>query len=562
MKIDIKIYPFKSWNKYQYTYTKGNAFFKEKLLKEIELAKFVDYHFNNKNYKIIEKLNGFFSIVYKNDKMLIVASDIVRSFPIFYFHNKHSIFISDDPHWLKKYIPDKKIDEDSKFEFLLTGYVTGKDTLYKNIKQLQAAEIIIIDIKRKNKFLNYRYYNFLQHKDFKINYNKLLHLHNQLINNAFERLIKYANNRKIVIPLSGGFDSRLVAIMLKKFNYKNILAFTFGAYNCNEYKVSKEVATNLKIDWEFIPYDNKKTKIWYNSREKMKFNKIGNNLSNILLDRQFPAVWQLSLKSLIPNYSIFVPGHTGDFISGGHIPFNIFDRPDKEDLINAIIDKNYVLWKLKNKNLKTKFKNKIEQNLDNQFRFIRLKADRIYENWEWQERQVKLIINSSTRLYEFWNQDWWFPLWDKDYIQFWNKVPLRFRINNKLYQENIIKLYSKMTGLSNKKAKKRDNNLNKKNNFKYNINKIIKIVPFGNKIKQFFKKLYYSLRKFRPNKWELYETDWSKSYGRMNIKLYKKLLPYITGRTSCVTLEALGIISFNDEEISKEAINILEKIQN
>ena len=562
MKCEFKIYLQNNWNHFQCTKTIGNAFYNDELLKGIELTKFIDNKFAKKNYKIINKLNGFFCILYKNDKNIIIASDIIRSFPLFYSLNENLIFISDNPHWIKKFYFKNNIDEVSKLEFLLTGYVTGKETLYKNIKQLQAAEMISFDLNQYHNIKSFRYYNFFEHEDFKINYKKLFQLHDYLINDVFKRLIKYANNRKIVIPLSGGFDSRLVALMLKKLNYKNILSFTFGEYNCNEYKVSKEVANNLKIDWEFIPYDNQKTQTWYNSNEKIRFNKIGSNLSNILLDRQFPAVWKLTLDKIITQNSIFVPGHTADFISGGHVPFNIFERPDKKDLINAIVNKNYVMWRLKNKDLKKIFKEKIGQILDSQSHFKSIKADRIYENWEWQERQVKLIINSSTRLYEFWNHDWWFPFWDKDYVQFWNRVPLRFRINNRLYQDYVIELYSKIGGLSKKKAKKRDNNLNKLNSIKYEINKIIKFMPFGNKIKRFYIKIANIFRKFGPKQNELYESDWSKAYGRMNIKLYKKLLPYIIGRTSCITLEALGLISFTDDKISEEAINILEKIQN
>ena len=40
----------------------------------------------------------------------------------------------------------------------------------------------------------------------------------KLYQNAVRRLIAFANNRTIVVPLSGGYDSRLIAYHLRENN--------------------------------------------------------------------------------------------------------------------------------------------------------------------------------------------------------------------------------------------------------------------------------------------------------------------------------------------------------
>jgi len=56
----------------------------------------------------------------------------------------------------------------------------------------------------------------------------------------------------------------------------------------------------------------------------------------------------------------------------------------------------------------------------------------ILECWDWQERQAKFIVN-SIRVYEFFGYKWRLPLWDKELIEYWARIPLEKRINRYLY---------------------------------------------------------------------------------------------------------------------------------
>ena len=44
---------------------------------------------------------------------------------------------------------------------------------------------------------------------------------------------------------------------------------------------------------------------------------------------------------------------------------------------------------------------------------------------------------TGQRIYECLGHDWRLPLWDNDYLDFWETVPLRFKAGQRLYNEML-----------------------------------------------------------------------------------------------------------------------------
>ena len=70
--------------------------------------------------------------------------------------------------------------------------------------------------------------------------------------NILQKIIDSADGRVIVVPLSGGYDSRLVASGFAYLGYKNVKCFSYGQKNNFESLISKKVAKKLGYDWKFI----------------------------------------------------------------------------------------------------------------------------------------------------------------------------------------------------------------------------------------------------------------------------------------------------------------------
>jgi len=551
-----------NWNNEDNTFAKGRAFIEGKLFEKQELAEY----FNKPNIEDLALLaNGFWGLVKKTDNSILIAADRMRSYPLFYGVINNIAYVSDDAYWVKSIVSDDEFEIISKNEFLLTGYVTGCDTLYKNVKQIQAGEMIYIDFDNENNIRvnSSRYYNFRHGNYFEnISREQLLKEHELKLNESVNRLIEYANGRTIVVPLSGGYDSRLVATVLRKMNYNNVITFTFGKINNPECLISKEVAEKLKYKWIFIPYDNEKSYEWYNSDERKNFSIYGDNLSTILPDREWPAVLELKKQNLIPEDSVFAPGHSGDFISGGHIPKNLCRaNVTEKQFIEEILKKHYVMWKWDGAKEKwiSDFSNKIlkcaeiklldekdcfsKEYSSNDF------AANAYEKWNWQENQVKRMVN-SVKIYDFFGYDYWLPLWDYEYMNFWCKVPINYRNNKNLYDEYVVKIYSEIANITIDEAEKREPPLNNDSIFKKIWKKLINLLL-----------VMLGKRKNKLSIEELRDEDWEQSSGRLTKEVYDKLLPYIVGRSSCSTLERLGYIDFTSKDVPEATIDMIKSLR-
>jgi len=423
---------------------RGYLFYNDKLYKGNALINLFQNLEFNEIIDFCKKANGIFAFIKKDGNKLLAGVDRIRSIPIFYGKSDRSFYVSDDPYWILQEIGNNVIDIKSEKEFLATGYVTGSDTLYENVKQLQAGEIMEADIKNeKIEIKTERYYKYLKQGEFKEEFNDLLKKLDEAINNVFSRLIEVLNGRPAVIPLSGGYDSRLIATMFKKFKYDNVICFSYGRPGNKESEISQEVAKNLGFRWEFIPYSNESWYNWYHSKEMQDYIRFADGLSSVAHIQDWPAVWELKKNNKIPENSVFIPGHSADFIAGSHITYVFNDSYGKisgeKNLIKAILNYHYNLYRWPREDF-ILFKEKILSLLSgisaNTFEEL---AD-AYEYWDWQERQAKLIVN-SVRVYEFWGYDWLIPLWDNELLDFFSKIPLKYRLNKILYDTYVKQKY-------------------------------------------------------------------------------------------------------------------------
>lgn len=387
--------------------------------------------------QLLSALNGNFAIIAKTDGGLFAAVDRLRSVPLFYGQREGRLCVSDDAFWVKDQVGDVVPDPLGVKEFMLTGYVTSSGTLFPNVKQLQAGEYLLWVAGESRPYLSTtRYYRWI-HSDYDHGpeeelYSKMDCMHTRV----FERLLAATKGRTIVVPLSGGLDSRLIATMLKRLGRDDVICFSYGRSGNRESEVSRHVAKTLGYPWVFVPYDRKSWRSWYRSPEWAAYSKYACGLCSVPHIQDWPAVWALHQQEQVPEDAIFVPGHTGDFISGGHIPHFAQVESVHSALVRAIWDKHYSLHRWDRTSFGRQFE---EKNLSSIYDLLSSTPEHLasaYECWEWQERQSKFIVN-SLRVYEFWGYDWRLPLWDNEMMAYWSRVPLYLRIRKRLYDQYV-----------------------------------------------------------------------------------------------------------------------------
>lgn len=384
----------------------------------------------------IKYLNGNFAVVAKNGDVYFAAVDKVRSIPLFYAIKEGGFYISNSAKQISENLKGRSVNESAVNEFYCAGYVTGKETLLTDIKQLEAGESLIYDPgNAKNPLITERYYRYISENITDESEGVLMDKLDDALDEVFKRLAKSAEGRTFVVPLSGGLDSRLLVSMLKKTGHDNVICFSYGRRGNHESKKSKHVADKMGFKWIFIEYSFSKWRRWRKSKEFGRYFNFADNFASLPHIDDWAAAGEMKCLKLIPEDSIFVPGHTGDFISGGHLNyiFNLRDTPVKNDLIDGIVQKHYGLWpeRLKNKSTASGIYKKVRDLLPEKNDGAQEIASN-YEYWEWQERQAKFVIN-SVRVYDFWGFEWRLPFWDQDVMDFWKAIPYGLKLDKKLY---------------------------------------------------------------------------------------------------------------------------------
>ncbi|MFD1597526.1 asparagine synthase C-terminal domain-containing protein [Halobellus rarus] len=390
----------------------------------------------NTNANKLSQNNGFYALARVTDDEVILIVDHVRSIPIFYSKIGDDFIFSDSIKWIENKVGTFR-DQIYNIEFRTTGYVVDNDTRNPKIKQLLPGSICRYD--RKNKKLSTN-----SHFDFKyINESGNNNLR-QVTQTAIQRLTDYADGRQIVLPLSAGIDSRLIATELKDSAYKNVLCFTYGRRNSKEVQLAKKTANSLDLEWIHIPYTEELWRRWYNSDRREQLYEHSDTLVSIPHIEAGPALWYLEEKNQITSDSVFTPGYGGDTISGASLPKTIHQKKQVclEDVINLVMDEHYTLSSMSD-DVKERVRSRIRRTIDSPDIETRNSALEAYERWGFNNRQSKFIIN-SVRLWDTFNYDWYLPLWDRELVQFWLSVPVRERINRKLYNDYVSRRCSEV----------------------------------------------------------------------------------------------------------------------
>ncbi|MFZ5825020.1 MAG: asparagine synthase-related protein [Bacillota bacterium] len=483
--------------------------------------------------------NGFFATIRTGTDSLIAVVDRIRSIPLFYGVLQGTLFLSDDAHWVREQVGDHEFDDIATAEFQLLGYVTGADTLSPRVKQLQAGEALEVQhlASGSPEIKTRRYYQFVHRAESSLADEDLLSELDQVMTCIFQRLIERAAGRTIVIPLSGGLDSRLMVCMLKRFGYENVVTFSYGRSGNAESECSREIARQLGFRWEFVPYSHDAWRAWFRTEECELYRRSAGGLVAIAHVQDWPAVWELKKKRLIPEDSLFVPGHSADLLAGSRS--GAFPRLYEVDpiptsvLLNAVWRYHYSLLPSHAEDCQVKvLRDRLASTLKG-FNALGGTQDgaNFFEYFDWQERQAKFIVN-SVRVYEFWGYDWWLPFWDAAFMEFWSRVPLSLRINKSLYdsyvmrqQESVgLQLGSAYTGVTP--------------HWTTALRSLLKCVgmyPFVQTIRRFQR---------RATEYDGHPLCW---HGMMDRKLFNQ---YFTGRESInsfLALERLGKIRFDDE---------------
>ena len=137
----------------------------------------------------------------------------MRSIPVFYSAHNGKILVSNSARSLCEVNLMSCHFREGLFEFMAGGYVTGSNTINKDLFQLRAGELIRLD-KMSGKAELFRYYRYSPQLDHKGHTDILQRNLGATFDDIFSDLSKELADRTIWVSLSGGLDSRLILAKL------------------------------------------------------------------------------------------------------------------------------------------------------------------------------------------------------------------------------------------------------------------------------------------------------------------------------------------------------------
>ncbi|WP_297098198.1 hypothetical protein [uncultured Draconibacterium sp.] len=384
----------------------------------------------------ISRLNGQFSIVVNNENETWGTCCHTWSFPLFYKIDKDNFFISDQPEKLQQIKADEEIDAFASSYFLQFGVTPFQQTLHKTIAQIQPGEII--RFKNNSEEINSDFAFQLQQKPIAERTTKYIATHFRTV---FEKYYKQIKNKQILLPLTRGYDSRLLACLLAEFGHKNVLCATWGRKNNSEKQTAQKVAEKLGFKYRFIEYNEELINNFKSDPTFTNYANYAGHYSSMPYLQDYFSIKLLKEQKLIDENTVALPGHPGDFLRGAHLNNSILNL-EVSELGTALIKTLGTSLPAKPE-FKATLQEILEENLLKQKNISPAEA---YEFWDLQERQCKFISNSN-QVYSFFGVDVLMPLFDKESPQFFAGINARNKNREQLYNQTLEDHFFKKHGV-------------------------------------------------------------------------------------------------------------------
>ncbi|WP_109314011.1 asparagine synthetase B family protein [Ruegeria sp. AU67] len=382
------------------------------------------------------ELNGCFSAVLNDSEKTHIVTDRYGTRPVYLALNKYGQYaVADDPWRIIPHLPNEpQIDPVALVDLLHTGYVTGNRTLISGLTTAAPGAITTLE---GTSLLTRRYWVYGYDPEPMTEQDASDELASVLT--SATRHAALLLNRKMVKPvltLSGGLDSRLlVTLFSQEPKMPPVSAIAYGSETDSEVRVASKVAEALHCSFRIAPINHD----YFNS------DFLEQSVREVGMTTRFTC--GTGARHLQGSKDeAFVPGHTGDFISGGHLPPHTGLVRNHAELIRFLDLRHFrypfsdhLLRKVLTIDPSSRFDSLAQTTADfddqqDMFGLI--------DRWNVENRQRRLIL-MELRAYEL-NAPWILPFYDNALVDFFARVPHHLRVGQRLYVRAALEHVFKM----------------------------------------------------------------------------------------------------------------------
>lgn len=425
------------WQEHAGVFVKGFVITAEgQLLKGVEMASYFAHCQDEQELLLaLRSANGLFAVVLQREDGWIAATDPARTFPLFYREYDGGCDLSDEVDALFNPTTQKKIDQKAAHVFRFTGFTIGRSTLLENVSQIQAGEVVQF----QNGNLKRMFYFRFAQKTENTTYDEAKHQLKKILHHVGKRLVDLLDGRPVAVPLSGGYDSRLIVYLLHQQNYQQVTCFTYGKKQQNqEINRAQRVAQHFGYPWLFVEYPTMGTLDLSTDPAFLAYNHFASQYCMKSTLSEYIAAQQLHNRQMLAPDTVILPGHSGDTIAGSHLRPYMLRYHSNKQVVKDLIYNHFHLFKTHYADRRelTVFLNDLLEHDD----YADLSYPDKVKTWVLRERHGKFIINSC-RMWDYMGWEFLLPLRDKELVDFFASMPAKYRLDKKLYEDVLWELF-------------------------------------------------------------------------------------------------------------------------
>ncbi|WP_167145170.1 asparagine synthase-related protein [Actinomyces sp. ZJ308] len=402
---------------------------------------------------------GRLTAVRIKDDEVVLAQDRLRSWPLFWTledgaDGGRRLVISDDATAMRDALSNPRLDPRARRELLDAGFVSGTDTLLVGVHQTEQGAIVrICGTTGRARTASYALARFSEESDMVVDPEEfsdlLLAALDAGMGRVLDDLAARPGSPRLVLPLSGGLDSRLLVAWLTLHGaLDRAVAFTYGRPGTREVEVSRKVADAVGLEWHAVDYVPSDLREAWQTQDAADFLEYGYALGALPHVQDWYALRSLMASGVVRPGDVVLPGHT---IVGNMHDEHLLEEPrvTRGQVARAILVHHQELQGDQRRAYADPYRAAKVRDFLDLWPFTGSPRDvqSILESYNVRERQTK-YINNSMRAYEHLGLEWALPMLDVEFWSAWHRGAVELTATRDFYAVFIARLWARATALA------------------------------------------------------------------------------------------------------------------
>ena len=394
---------------------------------------------------------GAWTLIEAGDGVVRLTTDRTRSHHLLFTRAGDTWIISDDPQELRRHAPTWARDEQAAEVFLHAGFTPGTRTLAHEVYATPAGSVV--ELRSDGTWSSRSWETYRYDADPITSPEEFADVFRTALDTAVERVLQETDGRQLLVPLSGGLDSRLLAVWLKRHGARDVVTFTYGVPGSTEVAISRGVAEALEMDWFTVDLDPIEMARTWAGPDGVDFQKRTWGLTSLPHVQDWYALLQMRRNALIDTDAVFLPGHT--IVGNMHDEHLLEGGPSRNDVLTTVARHHSLLqgdrsaWRhlpllrraVVQGAQEASFPIGRGEDLAGSGRSIQELVERV----NLQERQAK-YINESFKAYEAFGYGWALPMLDTEVWRTWLRGSEDLTATRDWYARFTAEAYAEATG--------------------------------------------------------------------------------------------------------------------